>query len=107
MVHIFRTCPKLLWELQNLPHAAKGNPEDADTAAPDHAMDAGRYLFLNIGGGPQFLKLPEHVDTSSRIAPLPMLGRFAYRPADDAPEAAWDADDDAPVRGATQVSPFA
>jgi hypothetical protein len=53
-VHIFRTCPRLLWELQNLPHAAKGNPEDADTAAPDHAMDAGRYLFLNIGGGAKF-----------------------------------------------------
>jgi hypothetical protein len=54
MIHIFRTCPNLLHELENLPHATTGNVEDADTKAPDHAMDAGRYLLLNLGGGPQF-----------------------------------------------------
>jgi hypothetical protein len=54
MIHIFRTCPNLLHELENLPHATTGNVEDADTKAPDHAMDASRYLPLNLGGGPQF-----------------------------------------------------
>jgi hypothetical protein len=54
MIHIFRTCPNLLHELESLPHATTGNVEDADSKAPDHAMDAGRYLLLNLGGGPQF-----------------------------------------------------
>ena len=35
MVHVFRTCKNLLNELENLPHATTGNPEDADSKAPD------------------------------------------------------------------------
>lgn len=53
MIHIFRTCPKLLHELENLPHATTGNVEDADSKASDHAMDAMRYLLLSVGGGPR------------------------------------------------------
>jgi len=34
MVHVFRTCKNLLNELENLPHATTGNPEDADSKAP-------------------------------------------------------------------------
>lgn len=53
-VHIFRTLPKLWWELSNLPHSSRGNPEDADTAAPDHLCDASRYLLINLGGEARF-----------------------------------------------------
>lgn len=51
MLHIFSTCTKLIWELVNLPYATRGNVEDADQNAVDHACDALRYLLLNVGGG--------------------------------------------------------
>jgi hypothetical protein len=50
-IHIFRTCPKLIEELENLPYARSGSPEDADPKAADHACDALRYLTVNLGGG--------------------------------------------------------
>lgn len=62
-IHIFRTCPKLLHELENLPHATTGNVEDTDSKARDLAMDVGRYLLLNLGGGPQF-----PIDDTRRLA---------------------------------------
>jgi phage terminase large subunit len=52
-IHIFRTCEKLIFELENLPYARSGNVEDADSKAPDHAADALRYLLINLGGGAQ------------------------------------------------------
>lgn len=51
MIHFFRTLAKTWWELANLPHATRGDPEDADSSAPDHLMDALRYWLLNVGGG--------------------------------------------------------
>lgn len=51
MIHFFRTLEKTWWELSNLPHARRGDPEDADSSAPDHLMDALRYWLLNVGGG--------------------------------------------------------
>src|SRR5579859_5330790 len=51
MIHFFRTLPKTWWELSNLPHATRGDPEDANSSAPDHLMDALRYWLLNVGGG--------------------------------------------------------
>jgi hypothetical protein len=74
-IHIFRTCEKLIFELKNLPYAKTGNPEDADTKAHDHAMDAGRYLLINLGTGPEFTIL----DTR----PVPLadeLGIPPYQP---------------------------
>lgn len=53
-LHIFTTCSSLLRELVNLPYAMSGNVEDADTNASDHAMDALRYLLINIGNAPRF-----------------------------------------------------
>jgi len=84
MIHIFQTCPMLLHELQNLPHATKGNPEDADTSAPDHAMDAGRYLLLNLGGGPQSLIIPDaplNILEEAGIEVMIEAGNFGRRPS--------------------------
>ena len=107
MVHIFRTMPKLLHELENLPHATTGNVEDADTKAPDHAMDAGRYLLLNLGGGPQF---PVFDDPPTGLLDgmevLQDAGLYAVRrsPVEDM----FGLDDpDREGAGTTQVSPFA
>jgi PBSX family phage terminase large subunit len=89
-VHIFRTCPTLLFELENLPYATKGaNPEDADTHAPDHAMDAGRYLLLNVGSEPGWVfpsempadaldgpPDPNAVDPAAAVPAVPNIGGF-------------------------------
>lgn len=103
-IHIFRTCPKLIHELENLPYARTGNVEDSDPAAKDHAMDAGRYLLINLGGGPQF-PIPD--EPASSIAdeiggPLEPYGNFARRRLDSDPDAAGG---DGP-RATTQRSPF-
>lgn len=102
-IHIFRTCPKLLFELENLPYATKGpSPEDADTNAPDHAMDAGRYLLLNLGTGPEFVILDDQSDSGDGHHLYQPAGAFAVRPADtDSMWATWDDDDDRPRPGAT------
>lgn len=52
-LHIFSTCTDLYRELSSLPHATKGDPEDADTTADDHLSDALRYLLVNLGTGAQ------------------------------------------------------
>lgn len=51
-LHIFSTCPEVFKEIRDLPHAVVGNPEDADSRAPDHLADAGRYLLTNLDGPP-------------------------------------------------------
>ena len=106
MVHIFRTCTKLIFELKNLPYARKGNPEDADTDAPDHAMDAGRYLLINLGTGPEFLALDDPVSSlAAELGPWEQRGNFAYRP--DVREPEWGSgDEDHSQRGMVQRSPF-
>jgi len=71
-----------------------------------HNCDSLRYLLSNLGSGPQFLTLPDPVDATSQIAPLPTLGRFAYRPPDTEFGTGWLDDDETPVRGAVQRSPF-
>lgn len=50
-LHLFSTVAELYRELSDLPHATKGDPEDADTTADDHASDALRYLLTNLGTG--------------------------------------------------------
>jgi hypothetical protein len=104
MLHVLDgTCPqftKTMGELPRDPH----RPEDVDTDAPDHWYDAGRYLIMSIGGGPQFPILDTPVD--EQLAAL--LGEFgqgiAHRPR-QAEIDPW-ADDDAEQRGTTQTSPF-
>lgn len=104
-LHIFTTCTEVFRELRDLPHATKGDPEDADTNADDHAADGVRYLLSNLGSGPEFLVLPDPVDPASKIAPLPTIGRFAFRPPDTDFSTGW-LDDEAPARGSVQPSPF-
>lgn len=79
-----------------------------DTNAPDHAMDAGRYLLLNIGGGARMVMLdddkPSHMDGIEILADA---GLYGVRPqdADDLFTTRRD-EREVPV-AATQRSPFA
>jgi hypothetical protein len=68
-VHFFRTCRNLLRELPALPHATSGSPEDADTNAADHAMDALRYLAINLGSEARFHFPPPQPETSGPLDP--------------------------------------
>jgi hypothetical protein len=81
-IHFFTTVTDLYRELTNLPHASKGNPEDADTDADDHASDGLRYLLTNLGTGPDFLL--DGPDPDPEPAPgeelLRDMGAMALRP---------------------------
>ena len=54
LMHLFPGCENLIRTLPTLPHAVRGNPEDVDTDAEDHAYDAMSYLLINVGGGVRF-----------------------------------------------------
>lgn len=99
MIHIFRTCEKTIFELKNLPYARTGNPEDADTKANDHAMDALRYLLVNLGAGPSWPDTPPPEERPD-LEKLEPRGPFAYRAGDDEPERD-------PMQGALQKPPWA
>lgn len=109
MIHFFRTCEKTIFELKNLPYARTGNPEDADTKAADHAMDALRYLLVNIGAGPAFLTSEEPKSTiADQVGgPLQPHGSFALRPRDSDPDWPGPGEDEDRPKGAVQLSPFA
>ena len=49
--HLFSTLEIFYRTLADLPHATKGDPEDADTDAEDHLPDCARYLLINLGSG--------------------------------------------------------
>jgi len=87
MLHMFSTCQNLWTELSSLPHAATGNPEDADTKAPDHISDALRYLVTGLGTGPSYPimgAVPDIAGGRNAFGQEVMVerGRFAYRPGD-------------------------
>ncbi len=108
-MHVFTTCAEIVRTLPALPHATKGNPEDADTKADDHIPDAVRYLVMAIGGGAEFIEL----DQADQEAPVdlldPFAGQFATaQPADtmSAEHGWWDVDDDdGPRRGGVVTVP--
>ena len=107
-LHIFSTVPELFRELSDLPHATKGDPEDADTTADDHASDGLRYLLTNLGTGPEMVILDEAPTEPVAEALQPLGPAMAYRPAETTPTAdAWwsDADDETPRAGRTVQSP--
>lgn len=102
-MHIFSTCPNLFRELQDLPHATKGNPEDADTAASDHAADSARYLLTNLGTGPVFTLFEDDTKPVPDVAvvpPLVIVPQYTDR--------LWvtDEDEDTPQRGLVIQSPY-
>lgn len=69
MLHVFSTVENLIRTLPNLPHATKGNVEDVDTTAEDHAPDALRYMLGGIGTGPQWITgLPKQEDPTAPVA---------------------------------------
>ncbi|MEV4438509.1 terminase family protein [Streptomyces sp. NPDC049577] len=107
-LHLFSTVTNLYRELTDLPHATKGDPEDADTTADDHAADALRYLLANLGTGPQFLVPEEPVAGAAGVEGLEPLGpTMAYRPAEPANgEPWWPQDDETPSAGRTVTSPW-
>lgn len=92
-LHIFSTVTELYRELSNLPHATKGDPEDADTTADDHASDSLRYLLSNLGNESRFhFPAPEPVASGplnpSATGPAPgaaprMIGGFPVMTGND------------------------
>lgn len=107
-VHFFSACTEIYRELADLPHATKGDPEDADTTADDHASDALRYLVTNLGTGPEFVILDEATPEATPEALQPLGQTMAYRPTDRLPaeDAAWWLDeDDGPRPGGTVTVP--
>ncbi|WP_037616437.1 terminase large subunit domain-containing protein [Streptomyces aureus] len=108
MIHLFNTVTELYRELTDLPHATKGNPEDADTTADDHASDGLRYLLTNLGAGPEMVILDEAPTEPIADALQPLGMTMAVRPdSGAAPDDAWWADDDdTPRAGRTVESPW-
>lgn len=71
MLHVFTTCENWWRELSGLPHATKGDVEDADTNAADHIADSTRYVLINLGTGakfhfPESEKTPDGLDPQAR-----------------------------------------
>lgn len=103
-LHIFSTCENLYRELRDLPHATKGDPEDADTTASDHAADSLRYMLVNLGTGPQFL-IDRDETGEPKLAgmpeqlPQPLGPRIAVMPNPDG--TLWTPAD--PQRGAVRI----
>lgn len=82
MLHMFPTCENLFMELRDLPHADKGDPEDADTTARDHISDALRYFLTNLGTGPEFV-IDETEPDHTGLPQLTADGRYAIAIPDD------------------------
>lgn len=86
MLHIFSTCTNLFDELKNISYAKTGNPEDSDPKDPDHAVDALRYLLLNLGNEPKwFFSEPlgvvnDHLLNRAPVVPLQEIGGHPVMP---------------------------
>lgn len=100
-LHMFPQAENLFRELADLPHATKGDPEDSDQGASDHAADALRYLLINLGGGPSWPDVPPPEESPfAALEKLEPRGPFAWRPGDDVVERD-------PRQGAVQRPPWA
>jgi hypothetical protein len=87
MMHVFSTLTEFYRTLSDLPHATKGDPEDADTDGEDHLPDCARYLLINLGGGPSWPDIPPPEEPAfPGLDHLESRGPFAWRPDGDAPE---------------------
>jgi len=100
MIHFFRTLTKTWWELENLPHAVKGDPEDANSDAPDHLMDDLRYWLLNLGSGPEFVipdEPPKSLAAELGVPPYESLGQQMIVRKAEGTEGFWDGGEDEDV----------
>jgi hypothetical protein len=104
-LHIFSTCETLYRTLADLPHASKGDPEDADTTGDDHLPDSLRYLLINLGTGPEFVLLDELPagTPGDHLKPHTAMGTVAFARRDE--DAMWGDPDEWPDR-TVQKSPF-
>lgn len=101
MLHMFPQVENLYRELRDLPYSTKGNPEDADSGAVDHAADSLRYLLANLGTEPEFL-IVDDLPAPAPDLPTPFAGQFALARPDDTPDHWYDpGDDPGPPRGGT------
>ena len=101
LMHVFPQCENLIRTLPTLPFAARGDPEDVDTDAEDHAYDAASYLLIMLGGGPSWPDVePPKESPFDGVELLEPCGPFAWRPDEDAPERD-------PRQGALQRPPWA
>lgn len=89
MLHIFTTCTEVFRELRDLPHATKGDPEDADTNADDHAADGLRYLLSNLGTGPEFPILDDPDERPVASDALQTFGVFAIHTPEPTFSGGW------------------
>lgn len=103
-MHVFSTLEDFNRTLADLPHATKGDPEDANTDAEDHLPDCARYLLTNLGSGPEFMVFGEEHKPSpaDELRPFVPCGPVAIVKRDGDPF--WP-DDDEP-RTTVQQSPF-
>lgn len=106
-LHAFSTLTNWWREMTGLPHAATGNPEDADTRAPDHLADATRYALAALGTGPEFVILDPPAGAGGENMfgheVMRQAGAFAYRIAPDDAWAQADSGDDDERRNARTV----
>src|SRR5581483_10326981 len=79
--------------LPTLPHASKGDPEDVDTDAEDHAYDAMSYLLIMLGTGPEFTILdepPRSLAAELGVPPYESLGQQMIVRKAEGTEGFWD-----------------
>jgi hypothetical protein len=97
MLHVLDgACPDFVRTMGGLTRDPR-RPEDVDTDGPDHWYDAARYLIMAIGGGPEFLVLPERAPEPDRPLAVAAAGTYAVRAQDDPDRrvSAWGNDDQA------------
>ena len=97
MLHMFTTLHDTFRTLSDLPHATKGDPEDADSGGEDHLPDALRYLLINLGAGPDFTLLGDSEENpasaiAEELGPYRPMGTYAYAGVGDEP--VWFGDDE-------------
>ena len=101
---MFSTLSETYRTLSDLPHATRGDPEDAASDGDDHLPDALRYLLINLGTGPSWPETdPPPDDHASHAEALEPRGPFAYRHDD---RDGLDGERD-PRQGTTQRPPWA
>lgn len=89
MLHVIDgACSKFVQTMGDLPRDPH-RPEDVDTDAPDHWFDAGRYLIMSIGGGPEFPILDDPDEQPAAKDVLQTFGVFAIHAPEPTFSGGW------------------